>query len=156
MDPVSRSSLLVARVSETFRRQTVPILVPDVRHTVCRFLVFRGKPAGRLALFRYLSSWFSIGYKALDIWDAPNNGSPGEFASCSFLFIPGIPFLAWPWTALCVARLGAKIARWLWPVVYFQSKSRRSKCFAYVILACACSLYPKCGGILGGILFIMS
>lgn len=58
MGLASLSSLHVALVSETFLRLTVPIRVLDVLRTVCKYLVFRGKPAGRLALFRYLKSWF--------------------------------------------------------------------------------------------------
>lgn len=53
----SPSNLHVGLVSETFLHRTVPIHVHDVLRTVCRYLVFQGKPAGRLALFRYLQSW---------------------------------------------------------------------------------------------------
>lgn len=55
---VSLSNLRVDLVNATFPRLTALIRVLDVLHTACRYLVFQGKPAGRLALFRYLQSWF--------------------------------------------------------------------------------------------------
>ena len=55
MAPASPSSLRAVLVSETSLRLTVPIRVLDVLRTVCKYLVFQGKPAGRLALFRYSS-----------------------------------------------------------------------------------------------------
>ncbi len=58
MAPALLSSLHVVLVSETSLHLIVPIRVLDVLRTVCKYLVFRGKPAGRLALFRYLQSWF--------------------------------------------------------------------------------------------------
>ena len=81
MDHVSRSNSRADLVSETSLPRIAHIRVQDEQRTVCRLQVFQARPAGRLALFRYLLSWFSHGLK-----DGHFLGyvkSSGSFRGCS-------------------------------------------------------------------------
>lgn len=87
-------------VSETSLHLTVPIRVLDVLRTVCRYLVFRGKPAGRLASFCYLQSW-----SVEDLWpilarQTKASGSSGGSASCIFLYMLEGRFMSLPRIAI--------------------------------------------------------
>ena len=68
MGPVSRCSSRGALVSATFPRLIALTHVRVARPIACKFLVFLGRPAGRLALFCYLCSWFSVDLGAALVW----------------------------------------------------------------------------------------